>query len=168
MVTHIWLTVAANEYGWPRLLRLRIYYDGSATPSVDAPVGDFFGVGHGFERDNNSLMVRDSSSGRSRNCYWPMPFRRSCRIAITNEGRRRQILRSALGRRPRPLRRHGDERHPDRRRLVRRRRRLMARPRPPSGAPAPKTTSTTPGPCARRKASTPVCRWLKARTPVRA
>jgi hypothetical protein len=89
MVTHIWLTVAANEYGWPRLLRLRIYYDGSATPSVDAPVGDFFGVGHGFERDINSLMVRDSSSGRSRNCYWPMPFRRSCRIAITNEGRRR-------------------------------------------------------------------------------
>ena len=40
MVTHIWLTVAANEYGWPRLLRLRAYYDGSPTPSVDAPVGD--------------------------------------------------------------------------------------------------------------------------------
>jgi hypothetical protein len=89
MVTHIWLTAAANEYGWPRLLRLRIYYDGNSTPSVDAPVGDFFGVGHGFERDINSLMVRDSSSGRSRNCYWPMPFRRACRIAITNEGRRR-------------------------------------------------------------------------------
>jgi hypothetical protein len=89
MVTHIWLTVAANEYGWPRLLRFRVYYDGSATPSVDAPVGDFFGVGHGFERDINSLMVRDSSSGRSRNCYWPMPFRRSCRITVTNEGRRR-------------------------------------------------------------------------------
>jgi hypothetical protein len=89
MVTHIWLTVAANEYGWPRLLRLRVYYDGSPTPSVDAPVGDFFGVGHGFERDINSLMIRDSSSGRSRNSYWPMPFRRACRIAITNEGRRR-------------------------------------------------------------------------------
>ena len=89
MVTHIWLTVAANEYGWPRLLRLRVYYDGSVTPSVDAPVGDFFGVGHGFERDINSLMVRDSSSGRSRNCYWPMPFRRSCRLTVTNEGRRR-------------------------------------------------------------------------------
>ncbi len=89
MVTHIWLTAAANEYGWPRLLRLRIYYDGSSTPSVDAPVGDFFGVGHGFERDINSLMIRDSSSGRSRNCYWPMPFRRACRIVVTNEGRRR-------------------------------------------------------------------------------
>jgi hypothetical protein len=89
VVSHVWLTVAASEYGWPRLLRLRVYYDGSATPSVDAPVGDFFAVGHGFERPVRSLMVRDSSEGRSRNSYWPMPFRRSCRITVTNEGRRR-------------------------------------------------------------------------------
>jgi hypothetical protein len=89
VVSHIWLTVAASEYGWPRLLRLRVYYDGSATPSVDAPLGDFFAVGHGFERPVRSLMVRDSSEGRSRNSYWPMPFRRSCRITVTNEGRRR-------------------------------------------------------------------------------
>jgi len=89
IVAHIWLTIAANEYGWPRLLRLRVYYDGSAEPSVDAPVGDFFGVGHGFERPVKSLMVRDSSDGRARNSYWPMPFRKSCRITITNEGRRR-------------------------------------------------------------------------------
>jgi hypothetical protein len=89
VVSHIWLTVAASEYGWPRLLRLRVYYDGSATPSVDAPLGDFFAVGHGFERPVRSLMVRASSEGRSRNSYWPMPFRRSCRITVTNEGRRR-------------------------------------------------------------------------------
>jgi len=89
VVTHIWLTVAANEYGWPRLLRLRVYYDGSRIPSVDAPVGDFFAVGHGFERPVGSLVIRDSSEGRSRNSYWPMPFRRSCRITVTNEGRRR-------------------------------------------------------------------------------
>ena len=49
VVNHIWLTVAAADYGWPRLLRLRIYYDGSPVPSVDAPVGDFFGVGLGLE-----------------------------------------------------------------------------------------------------------------------
>ncbi len=59
------------------------------TPSVDAPLGDFFAVGHGFERPVHSLMVRDSSEGRSRNSYWPMPFRKSCRITVTNEGRRR-------------------------------------------------------------------------------
>jgi hypothetical protein len=89
VVTHIWLTLASNEYGFPRLLRLRIYYDGSTTPSVDTPVGDFFAVGLGQERDVSSMMVRNSSSGRARNFYWPMPFRKSCRITVTNEGRRR-------------------------------------------------------------------------------
>ncbi len=92
VVTHIWLTIADNEYGWPRLLRLRVYYDGSPTPSVDAPVGDFFAVGNGVEGEVESLMVRNSSDGRARNCYWPMPFRKSCRIAITNEGSRRVTM----------------------------------------------------------------------------
>ena len=88
-ITHMWITVADSEYGWPRLLRLRVYYDGSETPSVDAPLGDFFGVGLGLERPVQSQMIRDSSEGRSRNSYWPMPFRKSCRVTITNEGRRR-------------------------------------------------------------------------------
>jgi len=88
VVTHLWITVADNEYAWPRLLRLRVYYDGEKTPSVDAPLGDFFGVGHGYEKDVNSLMVRDNSYGRARNSYWPMPFRKHCRVTVTNEGRR--------------------------------------------------------------------------------
>src|SRR5580693_7758909 len=88
MVTHIWVTVAQNEFGWPRLLRFRVYYDRLKTPSVDAPLGDFFAVGHGAERDVNSMMVRDSSFGRARNSYWPMPYRKSCRITVTNEGKR--------------------------------------------------------------------------------
>jgi len=89
IVTHLWITVADNEYGWPRLLRLRAYYDGASEPSVDAPLGDFFAVGHGFERPVNSLMIRNGSDGRAWNSYWPMPFRKSCRITVTNEGRRR-------------------------------------------------------------------------------
>ena len=89
VLTHLWVTIADNEYGWPRLLRLRVYYDGSPTPSVDSPIGDFFAVGHGFERGVKSLMIRDSSAGRARNSYWPMPFRKSCRVTVTNEGRRR-------------------------------------------------------------------------------
>jgi hypothetical protein len=88
MITHIWLTVASNEFAWPRLLRLRVYYDGHKTPSVDAPLGDFFGVGHGSERNLSSMMVHDSSFGRARNSYWPMPYRKSCRITVTNEGDR--------------------------------------------------------------------------------
>jgi hypothetical protein len=68
-------------------------YDGSRVPSVDAPVGDFFAVSHGFERPVESLVVRASSEGRSRNSYWSMPFRRSCRITVTNEGPALEELR---------------------------------------------------------------------------
>ncbi len=92
MVTHIWMTIADNEYAWPRLLRLRVYYDGSDVPSVDAPIGDFFAVGNGAEAEVESLMVRNSSDGRARNCYWPMPFRKACKITLTNEGRRRVTM----------------------------------------------------------------------------
>jgi len=88
VVRHIWLTVAENEYGWPRLLRLRVYYDGKKTASVDSPLGDFFGVGHGLERNLDSMMVEDNSLGRARNSYWPMPFHKSCKITVTNEGNR--------------------------------------------------------------------------------
>jgi len=88
VVSHIWLTVADNEFAWPRLLRLRVYYDGKKTPAVDAPVGDFFGVGHGYERNLDSMVIRDSSFGRAKNSYWPMPFRVSCRITVTDEGNR--------------------------------------------------------------------------------
>ena len=88
VVNHIWITVADNEYAWPRLVRLRVYYDGKKTPSVDVPLGDFFGVGHGYERDLDSMPVRVSSFGRARNSYWPMPFRQSCKITVTDEGNR--------------------------------------------------------------------------------
>jgi hypothetical protein len=88
VVSHIWITVADNEYAWSRLLRLRVYYDGKKTPSVDVPLGDFFGVGHGYERNLDSIIVRNSSFGRAKNSYWPMPFRQLCRITLTDEGNR--------------------------------------------------------------------------------
>ncbi|HTB12507.1 MAG TPA: DUF2961 domain-containing protein [Bryobacteraceae bacterium] len=88
VVSHIWLTVADNEFAWPRLVRLRVYYDGKKTPSVDVPLGDFFGVGHGYEREVESLPIRNSSYGRAHNSYWSMPFQKSCRITVTDEGKR--------------------------------------------------------------------------------
>jgi hypothetical protein len=86
-VHHIWTTIAAEPF-YGRKIVLRIYWDGETTPSVEAPVGDFFGVGHGLNRNFSSLPINDSSEGRARNCYWYMPFRRSCRITATNEGAR--------------------------------------------------------------------------------
>jgi len=84
---HIWTTIAAEPF-YGRKIVLRVYWDGETSPSVEAPIGDFFGVGHGLNRNFSSLPVTDSSEGRARNCYWFMPFRRACRITATNEGAR--------------------------------------------------------------------------------
>ncbi len=87
-ITHIWFTIAHDVSFYSRLLTLRIYWDGETHPSVECPVGDFFGIGHGVDKSLMSIPIRVTSEGRARNCYWPMPFRKSARITITNESGR--------------------------------------------------------------------------------
>lgn len=84
-ITHIWCTIAHRDPFYSRMLTLRIYWDGEETPSVECPIGDFFGIGHGVDKSFISLPIRVSSEGRARNCYWPMPFRKSARITVTND-----------------------------------------------------------------------------------
>ncbi len=54
---------------------------------MECPLGDFFGLGHGWDVSFDSLPVRVTANGRARNAYWVMPFRKSARITVTNEGR---------------------------------------------------------------------------------
>lgn len=84
-ITHIWNTIDAEKYN-SRMLVIRIYWDGQEIPSVEAPLGDFFGVGHGLNRAFQSMAMDASSDGKARNCYWYMPFRKSAKITITHEG----------------------------------------------------------------------------------
>lgn len=85
VITHFWNTIAHDVPASSRLLTLRIYWDGEEHPSVEAPIGDFFGIGHGLDRSFVSVPIRVSSDGRARNCYWPMPFRKSARITVSND-----------------------------------------------------------------------------------
>jgi len=78
-VQHIWMTPTGN---W-RFSILRIYWDDEKEPSVETPVGDFFGMGWGKYSQLNSLPVT-VNPGSAFNCYWPMPFRRKCRITMQN------------------------------------------------------------------------------------
>lgn len=84
-IAHIWLIASSQDIRYPRAVVLRIYWDGAAVPSVETPVGDFFGAGNGMRAEINSLPVKSSSFGRGYNCYWPMPFRREAKIVIANE-----------------------------------------------------------------------------------
>ena len=85
-IHHIWVTIAAEPF-YGRKIIVRMYWDGEEPASVEAPIGDFFGVGHGLDRNLSSLPISCSSEGRARNCYWYMPFLQSARITVTNEGK---------------------------------------------------------------------------------
>lgn len=62
---------------------LRITFDGSQ-PSVEAPIGDFFGVGFDGVRWKSLPLGVDERGGY---CYFRMPFLRNARIEIENQSR---------------------------------------------------------------------------------
>jgi hypothetical protein len=78
-IQQIWMTPTGN---W-RFSILRIYWDDQTQPSVECPVGDFFGMGWGQYAQLTSLPVC-VNPGSAFNCYWEMPFRKRCRITLTN------------------------------------------------------------------------------------
>ncbi|MGC8861806.1 MAG: glycoside hydrolase family 172 protein [Armatimonadota bacterium] len=89
-INHIWFTIWHEEKLWPRKMVLRMYWDGEESPSVECPVGDFFGVGHGRVRHYVALALnmvgrRENPTELAMNCFFPMPFARQARITMTNE-----------------------------------------------------------------------------------
>ena len=86
-IQQIWMTPAGN---W-RYSILRFYWDGEKEPSVEVPVGDFFACGWGKYAQVSSLSVC-VNPGSGLNCYWSMPFRKSCRITMENIGEERMTL----------------------------------------------------------------------------
>ncbi len=78
-IQQIWMTPTGH---W-RFSVLRIYWDDQKQPSVECPVGDFFACGWNKYAQVSSLPVC-VNPGSAFNCYWEMPFRRRCRITITN------------------------------------------------------------------------------------
>ncbi len=79
-ITHIWTTFR----GGGRDIVLRFYWEGSDHPSVEAPLGDFFGVAMGVDAVVNGFPIQNSAEGRGRNCWWHMPFNRSARVTASN------------------------------------------------------------------------------------
>ncbi len=80
-IQQIWMTPTGH---W-RFSILRIYWDDSELPSIECPVGDFFACGWNKYAQVSSLPVC-VNPGSAFNCYWEMPFRKKCRITMTNIG----------------------------------------------------------------------------------
>lgn len=86
IVTHIWATLSCESSNFLRKVVIRAYWDGETEPSVESPIGDFFGMAHGQTRNYASMPMQASpQDGKAFNCYLPMPFSQGMRITITNE-----------------------------------------------------------------------------------
>src|SRR6266852_1974041 len=85
VITHIWFTIAAESANHLKEIVFRAYWDGNSKPSIEVPVGDFFGLNLGQYFNYQSAFL-NCSSIKALNCYFSMPFRKSARITATNEG----------------------------------------------------------------------------------
>src|SRR5579871_4875620 len=88
VISHIWFTIAADSDHHLKEIVIRAYWDGNEKPSIEVPVGDFFGLNLGEYFVYQSAFL-NCSSVKALNSYFAMPFRRSARITATNEGARR-------------------------------------------------------------------------------
>jgi hypothetical protein len=87
-IRHIWVTIACEDPLYCRKILLRAYWDGEERPSVEVPIGDFFGVGHAAVTSYQCAMLNMSqnpgSPNAAMNCFFPMPFE-SARLEVVNE-----------------------------------------------------------------------------------
>lgn len=88
-INHIWMTQGKGY----RDVLIRIFWDDEENPSVLCPLGDFFGLGHEIVNSYQSFLFSASTNGNNKfntgcalNCYAQMPFRKSARIELVNEG----------------------------------------------------------------------------------
>lgn len=90
-ISHLWFTLSDPEPYHLKRVVLRIYWDGETSPSVEAPIGDFFGLGLGSYVNWQSDVLSVGSS-KALNSFFTMPFAHHARVTVTNEGK--QALRS--------------------------------------------------------------------------
>lgn len=89
IIRHIWCTNWTGDENWKeeqyalRKLVIRMYWDQEKNPSVEVPLGDFFGVGFGIHKSfSSAVLSMNPDDGRGMNCYFPMPFQSGARITI--------------------------------------------------------------------------------------
>ncbi len=86
-IKHIWMTLGIPAEDYCRRIILRIYWDGCPEPSVECPIGDFFGLGHGMRKNFVSAPLQMSpQNGKGFNSWWPMPFQSGAVVEIENQG----------------------------------------------------------------------------------
>lgn len=87
IINHIWFTIAPPPHLVNRNdIILRIYWDGNSYPSVESPIGPFFGQGWDENYNFSSYALSTGpANGTGMSTYFMMPFEKGARIEIENQ-----------------------------------------------------------------------------------
>jgi hypothetical protein len=85
VVTHLWFTINSEDHMHLKNLVLRAWWDGERSPSIEVPIGDFFGLGLGEYYTYQSSLVAVAPM-KALNAYFKMPFATAGRMTVANEG----------------------------------------------------------------------------------
>ncbi len=86
IIRYIWLTLACDDPMIRRNAVLRAWWDGEEAPSIQAPLGDFFGQGWGEAYPLLSLpLCAAPHQSKALVCYFSMPFVTHARVEIENQ-----------------------------------------------------------------------------------
>lgn len=87
VINHIWITIAPPPGELSRNdIIIRMYWDGNDYPSVESPIGPFFGQGWDEQYNFASLPLSAGPvNGTGLSSYFAMPFEKGARIEIENQ-----------------------------------------------------------------------------------
>jgi hypothetical protein len=88
VITHIWFTINSHDQHHLKNLVLRAWWDGESSPSIEAPIGDFYGLGLGEYFTYQSALLTVAPV-KALNAYFEMPFATAAKVTITNQGNQR-------------------------------------------------------------------------------
>ncbi|MBA7568325.1 hypothetical protein ES708_10046 [subsurface metagenome] len=77
---------AGESRNYLRKAIIRMKWDDESHPSVEVPIGDFFGMGHAQTKNFTSMPLSiDPEDGKSFNCFFAMPFSKGAEIEVYSE-----------------------------------------------------------------------------------
>lgn len=88
-ITHFYAAMIMPAITDYRDAIIRCYWEGETEPSVEVPLGDFFGLSHARIREHSSQMITVNpgyGGSHGLNCYLPMPFADHARITLEHRG----------------------------------------------------------------------------------
>jgi hypothetical protein len=89
VIRRMWVTLPAKKENLLGFV-LRGYWDGQETPSIEAPIGEFFGCSFGVAKAYQSA-VHSMTDSAGMSIFLPMPFTTRARFTVTNDSNEKNV-----------------------------------------------------------------------------